>query len=171
MRYAPYFCEENVWHLARERDAEGRPDVHAVFITNRRRHLRMWQQRAGDPVGWDYHAVLLDGGQIVDLDTVIEGGPSLPVRVWLDGSFRPVPDAIAPQFRVVEAVELFRTFASNRSHMRDATGAPLQPFPEWPPIRCSLGDHTLARYLDLDDDIAGTWLDLGAFRKRFLGDP
>lgn len=169
VRYTPYFCEENVWHLARESAAHGRRDLYAVFITNRLQHVVLWQQRAGDPVQWDYHVVLFDGGDVVDLDTVIEGGPSLPIGVWLKASFRHVSEPLAPRFRVVDAAELLRTFASDRSHMRGPDGEPRQPFPEWPPIRCSLGDHTLPRYLDLDDDIAGEWLDLDALRQRFAG--
>jgi protein N-terminal glutamine amidohydrolase len=167
VRYTSHFCEENVWHLARERADQGRTGVYAVFITNRARRVMLWQQRAGDPVAWDYHVVLFDGGDAVDLDTLVEGGPSLPIGVWLDGSFRPVPEPLAPRFRVVDAADLLRTFASDRSHMRGRRGEPLQPFPEWPPIRCSLGDHTLPRFLDLDDGIAGTWLDLDALRVRF----
>ena len=166
-RYTPYFCEENIWQLARERADEGRRDVYAVFITNRARSVPIWQQRAGNPVAWDYHVVLLDGGDVVDLDTVIEGGPSLSIEVWLKGSFRRVEESLAPRFRVVDAAELLRTFASDRSHMRGPDGEPREPFPEWPAIRCSLGDHTLSRYLDLDDDIAGEWLNLDALSKRF----
>jgi len=166
-RYTPYFCEENVWRLARAREAKGRPGVFAVFITNRAHRVALWQQRAGDPVAWDYHVVLIDGATVVDLDTTLEGAPSLPVETWLGGTFRPVAAALAPRFRVVDSAALLRTFSSDRSHMRGPGGVPLQPFPEWPAIRCPLGDHTLPRYLDLDDDIAGEWLDLDALRKRF----
>ena len=165
MRYAAYFCEENVWHLAQER--AGRPDVHAVFVTNRTQQVALWQQRAGDPVIWDYHVVLFDGRNVVDLDTTIEGGPTLPVSVWLKGTFLPAPESLAPRFRVVGAEEFLRTFASDRSHMRGPDGTPRQPFPEWPPIRCPLGAHTLPRFLDMDDDIAGEWLDLSELRDRF----
>lgn len=165
--YTPYFCEENVWHLARDRATESRRDLYAVFITNRLQRVVISQQRAGDPVQWDYHVVLFDGGDVVDLDTTIEEGPSLPIAVWLQASFRRVSEPLAPRFRVVDAAELSKTFASDRSHMRGPRGEPLHPFPEWPAIRCALGDHTLPRYLDLDDDIAGEWLDLDALRKRF----
>jgi protein N-terminal glutamine amidohydrolase len=165
MRYAAYFCEENVWHLAQER--AGRADVHAVFVTNRTQQVALWRQRAGDPVIWDYHVVLLDGGDVVDLDTTIEGGPTLPVPVWLKGTFRSAPEALAPRFRVVAAEDLLRTFASDRSHMREPDGTARKPFPEWPAIRCPLGAHTLPRFLDLDDAIAGEWLGLSALRERF----
>lgn len=168
MRYTPYFCEENVWHLARERAEQGR-SVYAVFITNRHQRVLLWQQRAGNPVGWDYHVVLFDGGDVVDLDTAIEAGPALPIRAWLEGTFPRISEPFAPQFRIVNAAELSQTFASDRSHMRGPRGEPLQPFPDWPPIRCSLGDHTLPRYLDLDDEIAGEWLDLDSLHARFVG--
>lgn len=167
MRYTPYFCEENVWHLVRERAAQGRLGLYAVFITNRGKHVLLRRQRAGDPVAWDYHVVLFEGGEVVDLDTVIEGGPSLPVGDWLDGTFPAVAEPFAPRFRVVPAAELAATFASDRSHMRGPRGEPLQPFPAWPAIRCPLGEHTLPRYLDLDDGIAGEWLGIEALRDRF----
>lgn len=166
MRYTPFFCEENVWHLARDRADSGRAGVFAVFITNRLQRVPLWQQRAGDPVAWDYHVVLLDGPDVVDLDTAIDGGPTLPAAAWLAATFRPVPEALAPRFRVVAAADLVRTFASDRSHMRGPDGTPREPFPPWPAIQCALGAHTLPRFLDLDDDIAGTWLDLAAFRRR-----
>lgn len=169
MRYAPYFCEENVWHLAQER--AGRDDVYAAFVTNRARQVAVWRQRAGDPVVWDYHVVLVEGGNVVDLDTKIEGGPSLPLARWLDGSFRAAPEPLAPRFRVVPAEKFLETFASDRSHMHDRGGRALHPFPEWPAIRCALGTHTLPRFLDLDDDIAGEWLDLDALRRRFVVTP
>ena len=156
VRYAAFFCEENVWHLAHER--AGGADVSAVFITNRARQVALRQQRAGDPVIWDYHVVLFDGGNVVDLDTTIEGGPTLPISAWLQGTFGPVPASLAPRFRVVAAEDLLRTFSSDRSHMREPDGTPREPFPEWPPIQSPLGPHTLPRFLDLDDDIAGEWL-------------
>lgn len=165
MRYAAYFCEENVWHLAQTR--AGRPDIHAVFVTNRTRQVALWQQRAGDPVIWDYHVVLLDDRDVVDLDTTIEGGPTLPAAVWLQSTFRRADETLAPRFRVVDAGELLRTFASDRSHMRGPDGTPRQPFPEWPPIRCPAGAHTLPRFLDMDDAIAGEWFDLSGLRHRF----
>jgi hypothetical protein len=164
VRYTPYFCEENVWHLARDR--ADRPGVSAVFITNRAKQVALWRQRAGDPVIWDYHVVLFDRADVIDLDSTIENGPTLPLSSWLDGTFLPVPALLAPRFRVVPVSELLRTFSSDRSHMREADGTPRQPFPEWPAIGCALGPHTLPRFLDLDDDIAGEWLDLAALRTR-----
>jgi hypothetical protein len=166
LRYTPYFCEENVYQLAL--DAVG---SHAVFVTNAAKQVAMWQQRAGDPVVWDYHVVLVADGGVTDLDTTIPGGPRVSLARWIAGTFpvdERVPDPLRPRFRVVPRDELVRTFSSDRSHMRDPeSGGPLQPFPPWPAIDCPLGGNTLPRYLDLADPIAGDVVDLAGLRARF----
>jgi N-terminal glutamine amidase len=177
LRHAPYFCEENAWHLVHDATVliGGVPltalERVAVFITNQARTVPTFAQRAGDPVVWDYHVVVFahaaHGWRALDLDTTL--GWDLPVATWLTGSFDSVPmhEHLRPHFRVVDSATLDATFASDRSHMSGADGAPVRPFPPWPPITCALGPMTLPRYLDLADPIAGSWLSLDEVRRRY----
>lgn len=147
----------------------------AVFITNEARVVPTWRQRAGDPVWWDYHVILCahapSGWRALDLDSTL--GWAIPAADWIEGSFQraPAPPELAPRFRVVGSASLAATFSSDRSHMRDAAGNATRPFPDWPPIQCALGPMTLPRFLDLQDPIAGEWLDLAGLRSRYASRP
>lgn len=167
---APYFCEENAWR------ALGRVPQRAavVFITNRAQRVAMWHQKAAlrDPVLWDYHVVVLvdavdgavagaDGGFVVDVDCT--AGVVLPRAAWLAASFHDVDAPLRPLFRVVPRAAFLRSFSTDRCHMRDADGGWMQPPPPWaPPYDPALG-HTLQRFIDVDDDIAGAVVDAAAF--------
>jgi hypothetical protein len=167
MRYAPYFCEENVWHLA------GDPTLpsprFAVFVSGPQ-GVAMWGQRAAagrDPLVWDYHVfVIADAAgapQVWDLDTVL--GMPLPLEHYLARSFRPAPAGVTPRFRVVDADTYRAVFSSDRAHMRAPDGRELQPFPPWP--RIGDGGSNLARFLDMDDAFVGERHDLASLRARF----
>ncbi|MBI5609297.1 MAG: hypothetical protein HY902_10515 [Deltaproteobacteria bacterium] len=165
--YQPFYCEENVWQWL---DQAVDPDRYALFITNPAQQVAVWQQRlmpAGEAVLWDYHVVALTRTgpevQVWDFDTRLPL-PS-PLSAYLRATFLPLPPgerALAPQFRLVPAADFRATFASDRRHMRDGQGQWLQPPPPWPPIGSG---HTLDRYLDLADPIAGTVLDLPGLRR------
>jgi len=158
--WQPFFCDANVWRLLTD---GGLPEPGAaVFLTNRERRVAMWGQRAAavDPIVWDYHVVgLLPRARLV-LDLDDRTAFARPLAAWLAHAFRPAaPPSPAPRFRVVPLAQLLATFSSDRSHMRDAAGVALQPFPPWPaPFRAELG-HTLPRFLDPDDRIAGVVTD------------
>ena len=158
-RYQPYFCEENVWQLLA--GAALPAPAAALFVTNAARTVAMWGQRAAhrDPIVWDYHVVALlpQHARIVDLDdrTRIDR----PLHEWLAHAFRSDEPDLQPRFRCVPRDELLATFRSDRSHMRDARGRPLQPFPDWPPVGDPTQPHNLQRFLDLADPIAGTVVD------------
>jgi hypothetical protein len=165
--YAAFFCEENVWQIARSAlvpvPVSSR---HVVFISNAQRAVAMWSQRAAvvDPVLWDYHVVLLADGVVVDVDCT--AGKVLPVRDWVVASFREgIPDQAKPRFRVVDAAVFAALFSSDRSHMQGAG----KPEPPWPaPWQPALGMN-LMRFVDLDDDVAGFVCDLSgllAFAER-----
>ena len=129
---------------------------HAVFITNHKRALSMWSQRAAiiDPVVWDYHVVLLGDGVIVDVDCT--AGVILPVAHWVEASLRSfVPADAQPWFRVVDGPSFLATFSSDRSHMRDDNGVMSKPEPPWPALYQPALGMNLMRFVDLDDDIAG----------------
>lgn len=167
--YQALYCEENAWHLCHHPDLRGRSPA-ALFIRAAGEHCVVWHQRLspgpGEPVLWDYHVVVLARRpwQIFDLDTDLD----LPcdAATWLRRSLRPELD-LRPEFipwlRQVDAAELLKTFASDRSHMRTADGAWQAPPPPWP---CIGAGHTLPRYLDRDDPIAGEVVTVPALLAR-----
>ncbi len=159
-RYQPFFCEENVWHLLQQDDLP-QPRA-AVFVINADRRVAMHGQRAGrgQVVVWDYHVVLLlpGAGLVVDLDD--DARADWPVRDWLAHAFPAgAPPEFAPCFRVVDAAGFLATFSSDRSHMLDATGRPMRPFPAWPAPFAAERGMNLRRFLDPVDPIAGTVVD------------
>ena len=166
-RYCPYFCEENIWHLASEASV-GVPldERRVVFISNAARQVAMHHQRAGRgrPMVWDYHVVLLAGGLIWDLETTLD--LPLSLDLWVMKSFPVGIAARAPRFRVIDAPAYLSTFASDRSHMLGPTGLPLKPFPSWPRIGEGMN---LMRFVDLETPFLGEVLDLDALRRAAGG--
>ena len=167
MRYCPYFCEENVWHLCRDdvvKDGErviSLEDRRAVFISNDRRAVPMDHQKAGagNLVVWDYHVVLFaltrGGWQCWDLDH--DRGSPRELADWMRDTFlidAPLEayraltgkDIEKPRFRVIDAEEFVEHFSSDRSHMMDHKRRPTRPFPAWDPIRPT--ESTLMRFVD-----------------------
>jgi hypothetical protein len=169
-KYAPYWCEENVWWLAQEPRFAGRRGT-VVFVSNETRSVAMYGQRAarrpGEPVGWDYHVVLaVDDREVWDLDCA-EGAPLAPAE-WLRISFGPgdrLPARFRPRFRLVDAAEYVRTFSSDRSHMRLANGRWRKPPPEWPAIE--RGPSNLEPLVDMSPRFAGDLVDLEVLRVRW----
>jgi protein N-terminal glutamine amidohydrolase len=175
--YTAFYCEENVWHLAgdqrlRVNGAEG----FVVFISNLSRCCPMWSQRASTrvdhPVMWDYHVVYLaarEGAALVyDLDTRL-GFPE-PLDRYLIGSFPlrvELGAELEPLFRVIEADEFRRTFASDRSHMIVKGRYRAAP-PEWPCIRTEEATMNLDRYIDMSSGGPGVVCDLDALLSRFV---
>lgn len=159
-RHQPFFCEENVLQLLHCPDLPERRSV--VFVSNAARTVAMWGQRAAvrDPIVWDYHVVLLlpTEGLVVDLDDREQ--VAWPVREWLAHAFRGDVEAeFRPRFRVVDAVEFLAVFSSDRSHMLDARGRPVRPFPDWPVPFDPARGMNLLRFVDLDETIAGVVVD------------
>lgn len=159
-RHQPFFCEENVLQLLHCPDLPERRSV--VFVSNAARTVAMWGQRAAvrDPIVWDYHVVLLlpEQGLVVDLDD--RDQVAWPVREWLAHAFRGDVEAeFRPRFRVVDGVEFLAVFSSDRSHMLDARGRPVRPFPDWPAPFDPARGMNLLRFVDLDDAIAGVVVD------------
>jgi hypothetical protein len=136
--YQPFFCEENIWHLAQSADVPGAERL--VLVISGEQGVACWHQKAGDegaPILWDYHVVLAarDGGawQLWDLDGRL--GYPVPAEMWLRTTF-PMPDLVParyqPRFAVIPAAEYVRTLGTDRSHMRDAHGGWLKAPPPWP---------------------------------------
>jgi len=156
--YQPFYCEENAYLLVEALEARAR---YALFVTNAARTVAIWRQRhapdARSPVVWDYHvvALTLEPTLVWDLDTTLP--LPCPLEEYVAESFRSDEAAgpeYAPRFRLVPREELVRTFSSDRRHMRDARHR--APPPPWSTIGRG---HTLARYLALEDPIAGEVLD------------
>ncbi|XP_076185259.1 protein N-terminal glutamine amidohydrolase isoform X4 [Aptenodytes patagonicus] len=144
--YTSCYCEENVWKLCdyiRSQDQYPLEEFYAVFISNDRRMIPLWKQRSGhadEPVVWDYHVILLhvpSGEQnfIYDLDTVLPF--PCPFEVYSVEAFR-LDDSLRPEFhrkiRMIRADLYLKTFASDRSHMKDANGKWQKPPPSYPCI-------------------------------------
>ena len=178
VRYAPFFCEENVWQLAHER--AGLPGERSVvFILGEdptRPTVAVWEQRAaaGAPfVVWDYHVVLVardahaTGWEVWDHDSTL--GATVDAKTWLARSFPCVVPGLAPRFRVVDAEELLRSFSSDRRHMRAVDGGEQRPFPPWPPILDEERRHLLPRFIDATDPFIGELCDIVRLRARFAG--
>lgn len=161
--YCPYYCEENIWHLAADARV-GQGPRHVLMISNPGRRVALWGQRSGAAetgglVVWDYHVVLTlgTGAQAVlwDLDTTL--GAPIPLPAYLAQTFRGAPEPFTPRFRVLEADAYRERFGSDRRHMRDEDGGFLQPPPQWPPI----GEKSvLAAWLDFERDEPGIVVDL-----------
>src|SRR5262249_37200429 len=161
--YQPFYCEENVYHLAGEPLFAERPRE-VVFISNAAGACAMWHQRAaprpGRPTLWDYHVVLLaaDPWEVWDLDTTL--GLPVPASLYLERSFRPdLPEEYLPRFRRIDA-ELFQErFASDRSHMLLSDGRFRKPPPPWPAIG-GAAEPNLMRFVDMETPFLGKILDL-----------
>lgn len=167
---APFWCEENAWHLCVEpRIGDG---AFVVVISNARQAVALWHQRAAArpdaPVLWDYHVVVVSkDARVWDLDTRL----AFPIALdeYLARTFREgVATHLRPRFRAIEAATYRARFASDRRHMRDAAGGWQQPPPPWGPI----GEgHVLDRLLDPEGDAFGPWLDARALRAHVSGAP
>jgi hypothetical protein len=164
---APFWCEENVWHLcgdARTRDGE------VAIVTNPDRRVALFHQRASPrPDGlvvWDYHVLLFaraDRWFAWDLDTTL--GFPVPALAYLERTFPPQLDpTLAPRFRVLAAADYRVGFGSDRRHMRSPEGGWLQPPPSWPAIGHT---HTLPRLLDIDDCTPAPWLEIADLVARY----
>ena len=159
--YAPFYCEENIYRLARQLADTLESDATAVFITNADRTIALLSQRAGRRsdglVIWDYHVVLRSGALVYDLDTRL-ACPSLAPD-WLAGTaplvlYDHYPE-LAPQFIEVPADAFLTQFSTDRRHMRTTTGAFIHQPPDWQaPFDSRLG-HTLPAFLNAAHAVVG----------------
>lgn len=180
MRYAPFYCEENIWHLAADRRAAGLASTVAL-VTNPDRTCVLWNQRAAGPPGahivWDYHVIALardPGGaarwQVLDLDTHL----GLPVDLadYAAATFAPpgrLPAQFEPRFRLIPDEDWLARFSSDRAHMRTPDGGWQKPPPPWPPIHTPGAPNFLA-WLDEDAPGPGRWRSLFALLAELLPD-
>jgi hypothetical protein len=173
-RYTPFYCEENIWHLAQEKCLQGR-EAFVVIISGEGDYRRLWFQSLGEgrelPVFWDYHVLLLvynDGWRVWDLDTTL--GLPASAETYFQKTFLSAGidlencDVI---LRLIASESYVQSFSSDRSHMKSPTGKWLAPPPEWPAI--TKGDKSnLLDWLDIGRDDPGQVHTLAEFMSNFL---
>ena len=142
MKYAAFYCEENIWQLCGE-PSFASVERRVVFISNVNSTCALWQQRAttspGLPVIWDYHVIMIARREknwvVWDLDTMLP--LPCPLEDYLSQTFlplRPEHQPFAPRFRVLDGACYLGGFSSDRLHMQD-NKVWQKPPPPWPAIR------------------------------------
>ncbi|KAI1901923.1 hypothetical protein AGOR_G00039420 [Albula goreensis] len=163
--YTSCYCEENIWKLCEhvKTQNQGTLDlIYAVFISNERRMIPIWRQKSsnGDqPVIWDYHVILLHKSQseqcyIYDLDTVLPF--PCPFDVYVKEAFQSeefIKPAFRRKFRVIPADIYLKNFASDRSHMKDESGAWRMPPPLYPCIETAESKMNLDDFICMDPHV------------------
>lgn len=148
MEAQPFYCEENIWNLARTGLHQGM----VVVVSNPSRTVWCRHQRLGIDVVWDYHVLMVDGqvGSVLDPDSTL---PSQPFGSFWDLTFpKDAPTDLLAWFRVIESSEFLETLRSDRRHMRAADGTWRHPPPPWPVI--SPGAWNLDRFWDMTSSLA-----------------
>ena len=172
--YRSCYCEENIWHLAREEWFRERATM-VVIVSGEGRYRRLWFQNNAEsleaPVYWDYHVILLayeEDWWVWDLDT------SLGLPVLADTYFHKTflqqnidvahTDVI---LRLVQAEEYVRKLSSDRAHMRLPSGEWLAPPPDWPMILHGK-DPNLPDWININYAVPGKVLTLAEFMHEYL---
>ena len=164
--YTPYYCEENIWHLAQE-SCFREQQVLVAMISGEGDYRRLWHQsqapNAESPVYWDYHVILLVHDRrwwVWDLDTTL-GLPVLADQYFSATFFGHGVDAenCDVTLRLIQAAYYVQNFSSDRSHMRDANGEWLAPPPAWSEIMTA-SKPNLIEWLDVNHDGPGRLLRL-----------
>ncbi|XP_077993403.1 protein N-terminal glutamine amidohydrolase-like isoform X2 [Glandiceps talaboti] len=172
--------EENVWKLCdfvRKGEVENLEKLFVVFISNERRAIPLWKQKASqstdEPVIWDYHVILVlkeqgQEGQVFDLDTLL----SFPCQFsdYSLATFRS-DEMLLPQyhrmFRVIPAKVFIETFASDRSHMKK-DGEWQSPPPTYPCIETEASKMNLDDFINMNRDVGqGEVINLEDLNSKF----
>lgn len=150
LKYQPFYCEENIWHLCQHPDYL---NGHVVFIASYGDYLPMLCQQGCDNPGelifWDYHVVLLNHGNIYDFNTTLPFASKAAdyfSQSFIDENM--MSPLQVPMFRVIPTNEFVATFKSDRSHMKTTDGWSAEP-PDWPLI-CETTSN-LDRFADMGD--------------------
>ena len=192
--YQPYFCEENVWHLA------NRLSGTVFMISNIEKSVMLWEQKMADQtprahaeptetasvtspaVCWDYHVIFATGvpwakeknpdnedALVYDFDTRLPF--PCPIRRYFESTFRPldqsVPQEARPKFRVLSSEAFVTNFHSDRSHMRNELKEWSALPPSWPPIiNHEANARPLHKLLDFENDKPSEVMSLDDIMKR-----
>uniref|UniRef100_A0A8C5RKS5 Protein N-terminal glutamine amidohydrolase n=1 Tax=Laticauda laticaudata TaxID=8630 RepID=A0A8C5RKS5_LATLA len=174
------YSEENIWKLCehiRNKNQYPLEEFYAVFISNDRKMIPLWKQQAGcedQPVIWDYHVVLLhvsngDQNFIYDLDTVLPF--PCPFGTYIEEAFKSdsiINTEFRRKVRLVRADMYLKTFASDRSHMKDASGNWLKTPPLYPCIETADCKMNLDDFISMKADAGwGFVLKLSDFVREF----
>ncbi|XP_066365331.1 protein N-terminal glutamine amidohydrolase-like, partial [Miscanthus floridulus] len=144
--------EENVYMLCKElmrtgvTDPAG-TDLYVVFISNEEKKVPLWHQKAGHSddgfICWDYHVICIQSrrskGEVLDFVWDLDSDlpfPS-PFIQYVSDAIQPLSfgnSRYARLFRVIHAPVFLRSFASDRSHMKDPEGNWIQLPPKYEPI-------------------------------------
>ncbi|XP_067323408.1 protein N-terminal glutamine amidohydrolase [Anolis sagrei] len=178
--YTSCYCEENVWKLCEYIQRQNQyplEEFYAVFISNDRRMVPLWKQQAGcggEPVIWDYHVILLhvasgDQNFIYDLDTVLPF--PCPFDTYIEEAFKSdsiINPGYRRKVRLIRADVYLKTFASDRSHMKDASGNWLKPPPLYPCIETADFKMNLDSFISMNPDVGwGSVFSLPDFVQAF----
>ena len=156
--YTAFFCEENIWRLARRLvdDGTAANTLQVLLFSNPARSVLLLNQRAapaGRLVVWDYHVVLRarDGGGDVILDPDTRLPFPTPTQDYLRETFpdqADLPAGLRTLVRRIPAISYLTRFYSDRSHMRGQL--PRSAFPDYPIIEPVAGVEAidLAAYRD-----------------------
>ena len=169
--YQAAYCEENIWHLCQQDELKS---SYVTFISSEGDAFPMLNQRASThpslPIFWDYHVVLLviaEDVQIFDFDTTLPFNTN--IETYFSHSFideRLLTDKEPPLFRLIPSDEFTKSFSSDRSHMKTASGW-LAPPPSWPLI--GSGGSNLANFVQAKDNRFGELLTQSGLLNRFTG--
>ncbi|TVU19225.1 hypothetical protein EJB05_35363, partial [Eragrostis curvula] len=163
--------EENIYMLCKEliRTGVADPggtDLYVVFISNEGKQVPLWHQKASHSddgfICWDYHVICIQSrrnkGEAFDLVWDLDSNlpfPS-PFLQYISNAIRPLSfgdSRYRRLFRVVHAPMFLRSFASDRSHMKDATGNWMQLPPKYEPIVAEDGTtNNLNEYIAMSMD-------------------
>jgi hypothetical protein len=173
-RYTSCYCEENIWHLAREEWFRERETI-VMIISGKGRYRKFWFQRNAEspqaPVYWDYHVILLsyeEGWRVWDLDTSL--GLPVPADTYFHKTFLLQNIDVAHTdviLRLVSAEEYVCKLSSDRAHMRLPSGEWAAPPPEWPMILQGR-DSNLLDWLNINHNAPGRVLALAEFMHDYL---
>ncbi len=106
----PYYCEENIWHLAGSL-GQAAESARVLIISNPGGRVAVWRQKAASapdlPVLWDYHVILLTLGesrwQVHDPDSTL--GCPVPAKSYLDATF-PEREATCPRISIKDIFQM-----------------------------------------------------------------
>jgi len=158
--YTPCYCEENVWKLCDSVRKEFPSEIdycHVAFISNQKRMVPMWRQKAGKNEEklalWDYHVIFLynpdDRCVVYDMDSDLP----FPTHFhrYVSETFR-TENILQPEyhrcFRILPASKFLSLFSSDRRHMKRSDGSWIKPPPNYLPIS-SNGGSNLEQFLDV----------------------
>ncbi|CAM0955728.1 unnamed protein product [Alopecurus aequalis] len=171
--HTPYYCEENVYLLCKELIRSGLADpagtdIYAVFISNEEKKVPLWYQKASRSddgfVLWDYHVICIQSRRNKgDVDLVWDLDSSLPFPCpflqYVSEAIQPLSfgDSIYGRlFRVIHGPVFLRSFASDRSHMKDPMGNWIAPPPKYEPIVAEDGNtNNLNEYIAMSRNDVG----------------